>query len=221
MSELKMDLDDLATALGGASPKLDRTDQRLALNLYRALAEGRPVSVPALAQRCRLGETRVAETLAAWPGVFFDEAGSVVGFWGLALSKMPHGYVIGGRQLYTWCAWDTLFIPPILDQVAEVSSSCPVSGRAVSLTVGPEGVRRVEPPETVVSFLSPHSTWADDMITTFCHYVLFFASPEAGRQWVRERPGTFLLDLDDAFDVGRQFNALRFGAVLDAREPGG
>lgn len=220
MSELKTDLDDIANALGGASPKLDRTDQHLAVNLYRALAEGRPVSVPALAQGCGLGEARVAETLAAWPGVFFDETGSVVGVWGLALPEMPHGYAIGGRRLYTWCAWDTLFITPILDQVAEVSSSCPVSGRAVSLTVGPEGVRRVEPPGTVVSFLSPQSTWADDVITTFCHYVLFFASSEAGGQWVGEHPGTFLLGLDDAFDVGCRFNALRFGAVLDAREPG-
>jgi len=47
-----------------------------------------------------------------------------------------------------------------------------------------EYVRRVDPPETVVSFLSPQRPWADDVITTLCHYVLFFASPEAGRQWM-------------------------------------
>ena len=93
--------------------------------------------------------------------------------WGLALSETAHGYATDGRQLYTWCAWDTLFITPILDQVAEVRSSCPVTGRPVSLTVGPEGLRRVEPPETVVSFLSPQQPWADDVITTFCHGVAF------------------------------------------------
>lgn len=104
--------------------------------------------------------------------------------------------------------------------MAEVSSSCPVTGRPVLLSVGPEGVRRVEPAETVVSFLSPQQPWADDVITSFCHYVLFFASPEAGSRWVGENPGTFLLGLADAFEVGRRFNTLRLGAELGAGEPG-
>jgi transposase InsO family protein len=53
----------------------------------------------------------------------------------------------------------------------------------------------------------------------FCHHVLFFASPEAGSQWVDEHPGTFLLGLADAFDVGRRFDALwRLGAALNASE---
>lgn len=219
MSEYMVDLGDLAAAIG-ASPRLDRTEQDLAVSLYRALAQGRPVSVASLAQRSGLGESPVAATLAAWPGVYLDDVGSVVGFWGLALSETAHGYATGGRQLYTWCAWDTLFITPILDQVAEVSSSCPVTGRPVALTVGPEGVRRVEPPETAVSFLSPQQPWADDVITTFCHYVLFFASPEAGRRWVDGHPGTFLLNPADAFELGRRFNALRLGQAMGAGEPG-
>jgi alkylmercury lyase len=218
MTELTADLDDLAVAMA-SMPVLDDVDQRLAVGLYRALAEGRPVSVAALAERCGLERSRVADTLARWPGVFVDGTGSVVGFWGLALSEMAHGYVVGGRRLYTWCAWDALFITPILDQVAEVASQCPVTGRPVSLTVGPEGVRRAEPAETVVSFLSPRQPWDDDVITSFCHYVLFFASPEAGRQWVSEHPGTFLLGLGDAFELGRRFNRLRLGPALESDQP--
>ena len=63
--------------------------------------------------------------LAVWPGVFLDEAQRVIGFWGLALPEMQHRYRVGERQLYTWCAWDTVFITPILNQVAEVESRCP------------------------------------------------------------------------------------------------
>jgi len=95
-----------------------------------------------------------------------------------------------------------------------------VTGRPVSLTVGPEGVRRVERPETVVSFLSPQQPWGDDVIASFCCYIQFFASPEAGWQWVDEHPRTFLLSLADAFEVGRRFNVRRLGAALDARDPG-
>lgn len=219
MSTHRVDLDDLAAAIG-SSPRLDPTGQHLAVSLYRALAEGRPVSVTALAQHSGLGEATVSATLATWPGVFTDDVGSVVGFWGLALAETAHGYATGGRQLYTWCAWDTLFITPILQQLAEVSSFCPVTRTPVSLTVGPEGVRRVEPADTAVSFLSPAQPWADDVITTFCHYVLFFASPAAGGRWVDDHPGTFLLSVPDAFEVGRRFNALRLGAALEAGETG-
>lgn len=44
--------------------------------------------------------------------------------------------------------------------------------------------------------------------------MLFFASPEAGATWVEEHPGTFLLSLDQGFELGRRFNGLRLGPEL-------
>lgn len=41
-------------------------------------------------------------------------------------------------------------------------------------------MRRADRAETVVSFLSPQQPWGDDGLTSFCHYMLFFASGEAG-----------------------------------------
>lgn len=209
-------LDELVAAVTAASPPLDRPEQRAAVALYRVLAEGHPVSAAALADRSGTPEEKVAGMLARWRGVFLDDVHRVIGFWGLALTEMPHRYRVGGRQLYTWCAWDTLYITPILDQVAEVESNCPVSGREVALTVTARGVRRVEPAEAVVSFLSPDRPWEDDVRTRFCHYVLFFSSPDAGRRWTHDNPGTFLLSVEDGFELGRRVNAARFGSVLDA-----
>jgi alkylmercury lyase len=212
MNDHAPDLDELAHALA-AGPKLNVGEQHLAVALYRVLAERRPVSVATLAERSGLEESAVGERLAAWAAVFRDEHGDVIAFWGLALPEMSHRYVTGGRKLHTWCAWDTLFITPILGRVAEVASSCPVTGRPVVLTVGPESVRRADPAEAVVSFLSPQQPWGDDVLT-FCHYVLMFASGEAGARWVDDHPGTFLVSLDDAFELGRRVNALRFGPAL-------
>ena len=70
-----------------------------------------------------------------------------------------------------------------------------------------------------MSFLSPQQPWDDDLIASFCCFAQFFASPEAGSRWVGEHPGTFLLSLADAFEVGRRFNVRRLGAALDARDP--
>lgn len=42
------------------------------------------------------------------------------GHMGLSLNDHPHQFEVGGRELRTWCAWDTLFLPPMLGQTAYV-----------------------------------------------------------------------------------------------------
>lgn len=59
------------------------------------------------------------------------------------------------RTLYTWCAWDALIYPPILDRTAEVESTCPASGETIRLTVTPDGVESIDPSGAVLSFPDP------------------------------------------------------------------
>src|SRR3989442_9036358 len=42
---------------------------------------------------------------------YTDKQGRIIGFGGLAVREMPHRFKVDGRTLYTWCAWDSLFIP--------------------------------------------------------------------------------------------------------------
>ncbi len=93
---------------------LDPPDQELAPGLYRRLAEGEPVSSAGLASEGR-ESTEVAETLEDWPGVFRSDDGRMVSFRGRAIPEMPHSFRVGERQLFTWCAWDALFIPELID----------------------------------------------------------------------------------------------------------
>ncbi len=213
MSTLTPDrLKPLALKVAYAMPDLDSTDQRIVVGLYRQLAEGKPVAQDDLARRLDLPADRVRERLGSWPGVYLDDEQRVIGFWGLALQKMPHGFKVDGRQLYTWCAWDALFIPEILGKTAEVESISPVTGDTVSLTVSPSGVERCSPAGARVSFLSPDIPFDTDVIMTFCHYVLFFSSEEAGDRWRADHENTFLLTVDEAFEIGRLVNAANFGA---------
>jgi alkylmercury lyase len=207
-------VDELAAALIEASPRLDPDGQRLAVTVYRTLAEGSPVAEPVLAERTGIAAAEVARILDAWPGVFRDGAGGIVGFWGLCLPETVHRLRAGGRDLHTWCAWDTLFLAPVLDRPLEVSSRCPDTGREISLTVAPAGIRTVDPAPTVLSFLRPEREWADDIITTFCHHVRCLESPAAGTRWLAGRPAGFLVGLDDGFELGRRFVEARFGAAL-------
>ncbi len=206
------DIEHLAKNIVANFPKLEGEEKLVSLALYRLLAEGDPVSVLDVASAVGLGEQRVGEILGRWPGVYRDEAGRVVGYWGLAISEMSHRFEVNGRRLSTWCAWDTLFIPELLGKVAQVESLCPVSGKAIRLSVGPDGLRSVEPEGTVVSFLAPdESGFRRDVISAFCHYIHFFESAEAGSRWTADHEGTFLLTVAEAEYLGRRKNALQYG----------
>ncbi len=53
---------------------------------------------------------------------------------------------------------------------------------------------------------------------SFCHHIFFFASAEAGSAWAAKHEGdTLLLTLEEAFALGKRFNAVQFGDELARR----
>jgi alkylmercury lyase len=134
----------------------------------------------------------------------------VVQYGGLSLAPTRHRLEVGGRSLCTWCAWDTLFIPELLNTTALVESTCPATGERVALTVHPDGMvpTRQSP---FVSFVKPEPTKATaDIVKHFCCHVQFFASELAGREWISQHPGTLIATLDQAWQLGRRRNAQRY-----------
>jgi alkylmercury lyase len=207
----RADLDVLAAHLLRVFPALDEKDQNVALALYRRLSQGRPVSPAGLASAVRLPEEDVVERLSAWPGVYYDESRNIIGFWGLTIVPMPHRLRSDGITLYAWCAWDTLFLPELIGGTLDVESACRGTGQAVRLIVTPTGVYRADPAEVVLSFLIPDSDRMNaDVITTFCHYVHFFRSPQAAQPWLADHRDSFLLSLADAYTLGRRINSARY-----------
>jgi alkylmercury lyase len=214
------DLARLADTLASAGLDFDDADQEMAIRLLRLLAEGHPVPSARLAQAAGLPEEHVAGTLERWPGVFRDEHGAVIGFMGLTVVEMGAHRLHneGGPVLSAWCAWDTLFLPELLGETVRVTSRCAATSDAISLTVGPEGVCDLSPAEAVVSFLVPETGFDADVIQRFCHFVHFFASADAGATWTAENDRTFLLSVDDAFELGRLTNRAAFGTALAAQQ---
>lgn len=199
-----MRVHEIAERLRRVLPDLDDEGRQVGRAVYRELARGRPASVGAVAERAGVTAARARQLLDGWSGVFRDDDGDVVGFWGLALAGTDHGFDIGGVSLTTWCAWDPLFLAPVLGARADVTSTCPVTGAAVTLSVGPDGVDRLDPPTAVLSMLEPADQLGEDILTTFCHFVRLFADRQAGERWIAEHPGTFLLSVDEGFELGRR-----------------
>jgi len=215
MIQTAPDVKVLAERVVSAFPTLDANGRRLSLELYHELARGAPVSPSALAERADMRAEEVIRQLRDWPGVYYDGEQRVIGFWGLTITPMPHRLRVNRRELYTWCAWDTLFLPALLDTTLDVESTCRASGDPVRLRVTTREVESAQPAGLVVSFLLPDAEAMNvSVITSFCHYVHFFRSRDAARPWLDKQPDTFLLPLADAFELGRLVNQTRYGAAL-------
>lgn len=194
---------ELAAAIAAAAPNLDERDRCIAVSLYELLAQGDPVTLAALAARAGVDEESVGATLNGWPGVFRDDQGHVVGFWGLALPEMDHRFhAEGGKPISAWCALDPFLIVPVIGRSAHVESKDPVTGEAITMTVTPDGVEDLMPASAVVSFLVPDKPFDQGVIQSFCHYVLNFASRDSAERWASERRNIVLLPVADAFQVG-------------------
>ena len=138
-----------------------------------------------------------------------DAADAVIGvFPGLSLGNHPHRLSVNGRQMSAWCAEDTLFLPALLGQTAMIESTSPLSRAPVRLTVSPDGVTKVSPPEAVLSIAvgegDKRLTSVEAIWTTFCQNIHFFATREEAVRWAAGRDDIAILTPDQGYELGRQ-----------------
>lgn len=188
----------LAARLAPADTPRESADFLLAL--LRLLGSGQPASAAALAQALRWSGERVSRAIAHAAGMERDNAGRITGY-ALTLNETPYRFTLGGHALHAWCAFDTLFFPPLLDGAAEVQSRCAGSGEPVTLTVTPEAIADLRPAGAVISMLLPAT--GDDVRSGFCNRVRFFASTDAARPWAAAHPETELLPVAEVFMLAR------------------
>ena len=164
------------------------------------LSEGAPVPKAAIARALGRLEKDAAGLLAQIPSLEFDDAGDIVGA-GLSLRPTAHSFEIGGKQLYTWCALDTLIFPAMLGRTARVTSPCAATGAPVRLVVGPEGIDELEPASAVVSL---HLfEWTRDVRNAFCRDVNFFVSEDSAAEWLQTHPDGWVLPVAQAHSLAR------------------
>lgn len=216
-------VDQYWEALAQVLPSFTAAEGRAALTLYRELAKGKPVDAEQLGKALGVTPAEARAVLdrdSLKRSVYANDQGRVVGFGGLAIAPTHHRFEVDGRALWTWCAWDTLFLPERLGERARVVSPDPESGQMVELVLTPHEIESVQPEDAVVSFLLPDArefTSAANTIAKFCHFVFFFTSRASGERWVAKHPGTFLYTVKDAFELARRANAKHFGSELPRR----
>ncbi len=124
--------------------------------LVRAIAAEGVVSAERFAELMELDVSKAREIFARLSaiGLQSDEAGNIVGA-ALTTRETQYRVRVAGKQLYAWCALDTLFIPGLLGETAEVESACASSGESVWLTVSPQRIESCKPSGVWLSVFLP------------------------------------------------------------------
>jgi alkylmercury lyase len=171
--------------------------------IVQQVTRGKPVTPASLRASLQVSQDELEQRLARLPTeVVFDRAGNIVGL-GVTLVPTSHHIQLGGRVLYTWCAFDTVLLPPQLDIEAQVQSTCPVTGQLITFVATPEGViRDLSPASGVMSLVVPAQR-SDCTRATFCQQSLLFQSERAASAFLADHPEALLLSVEDAAYVGR------------------
>jgi alkylmercury lyase len=195
-----------STYEGHSQEEIDRR-VRMQTQIVRALAEGRPLTPVRFAEVTGLPLDTVRELLPSLEriGLEFDAEGSLIGAV-LTLRPTPHRLRIRGREFHAWCSLDTLFLPGLLDEPAEVESTCPVTHAPIRLDVTPEGVTGYAPPSTVSSVVLPGLSCTRDRTgprSPVCNQMHFFATRAAAETWAKDHPGVAILTIEESFELAR------------------
>ncbi|MBW3662778.1 MAG: hypothetical protein KY469_06735 [Actinobacteria bacterium] len=173
------------------------------------LADGLPADVAYLADATAQPSTQVQQRIAAAAAAGYEvEDGAVVGA-ALTLNPTPHRFRVRDNDLYTWCGFDALFLPILLDEPAQVRSTCPVTSRAISLVVDADGTPHdVVPTTTVLAIVGAEVTSCcptTGPLSAVCTQMPFLASRGAAEEWRRGRIGVAIVDLGAAVQVARRY----------------
>ena len=202
----------------GVPPEFGPERSRVLVTVMRAVAKGSPVDAQRVDQIIAdLGVDR-EDALELLSNVSErDGDDNIIGIVGLSQNEdWYHKFKTNGLALRTWCAWDTLFIPLLINQDAVVESESPTSKTLVKVRISPEyGIQEVEPKGAVVTVVALNTGYADvasveEIWAQFCHQVYFFASREEAEAWSTDRQDIEIISVAEAFEMGE----LAFSSVL-------
>ena len=124
---------------------------RFEFQTLRLLAKGEPVSAEMIGAKLGI-PAKLAQTVfegSRGKGQW-DSEGRLIGS-ALTLVPTPHRFRVVNKDLYTWCAHDTIFLPGLLGMTAQVSSPDPLNGDLIKLVITPEGPEAYTPKSAVLT----------------------------------------------------------------------
>jgi len=169
---------------------------------FRELLSGQAVPITEVAASAGMSieaARRAVRDVASVGMVEADET-TIIGMDGLTTRQTQHGIVIGGVQLWTWCAYDIIGIAAAMETTATGSTRCGACGRHIDVIIK-DGQSK---DSGAVGWLPGES--CSNVIAEFCPSALLFCSRDHLDEW-RAKSGNGegeALDLQALAERGRE-----------------
>ena len=201
-------VEEIVPVLRGFREGRDRIEgyRPLSVDVIRQLTEGRPVPERRIREFAAHRGLPASTVDALIHGAEWSEAG-LVGVTGLTLNETRHRLEVDDQTLWTWCAWDSLFLVPIIGRRATLTSTSPATNIDIRISIASDGVTAAEPETTVLSVVVPRAdavvSTAAEVQATFCHFVHFFEDRAAAEAWVPAERDPAVLEPGEGFRLGQ------------------
>lgn len=192
---------------------------QLTLALYRQLGCGQPVTLAYLSACLNISFNEVRAMVDGIPRSTIEHgsSGAITAAGGLSLHPTNHTFQVGDLTLFTWCVFDSLFLPQILNRSATLITRCPVTCRKIEIFLDPDTVTHSNPTNPVMSIVTPgKKTKRASLRAAFCNHVNFFADEATFLKWRVDKPEIGQVSLLDAHKLALARNQYWYGHLLNA-----
>lgn len=201
------DFEDTANILASTLGQVYANNTKGYTKLLDLLADGKPISIDEVANSFQYPKLIVQGffRFVISPSNFdFDNNGNIIGS-GLTLKPTSHRFRIRENDLYTWCALDTLLFPLMLNESAQVQTTCPITNTLITFTMSPEGITGLSPQSAVISIVVPTVQDAKANIrNSLCQFANMFKDKESAMEWKKHHPESLILSAEDAFELSQK-----------------
>jgi alkylmercury lyase len=193
-------------------PKLAKEKRHISKILYQKLALGSSVSIEAIAIELHKSPQEVKDHLGKMEYVEYSASGEILAYRGVTLNQTKHLLLHNNAKIYTWCAFDTLFLAELLIGPVSISSSCPTCHKTITCEVTNGVLTTLNRTETVMSFIIPSKEdYFENLRSAFCCKVHFFCDEQCGNGWENLLPEIDFIGLAESLVIAVERNRYFLG----------
>jgi alkylmercury lyase len=210
MNSLQSTIEQLQKLL----PNLKKEERQISKFLYQKLALGRSVPIETIANELQKPIQDIQDHLKQMAYVEYSAASEISAYRGVTLNQTKHNVFHNNSKIYTWCAFDTLFLADLLAKPVSISSNCPTCFKAIACKVTDHDLTNFKSTDIVMSFIIPNKVdICEDLQNAFCCKVHFFCNEQCGSEWINLSSEIGFFDLADSLVIAQERNRQFLGNV--------
>ncbi len=195
-------------------PELKKEERQISKFLYQKLALGKSIPIETIANELQIPIQDIQVHLKQMAYVEYSATGEISAYRGVTLNQTKHYVFHNNVKIYTWCAFDTLFLADLLVEPVSIFSNCPACGKAISCKVTDRNLISSKDSDIVMSFIIPDKVdFCDDLQNAFCCKVYFFCNQQCGSEWINLSPEIAFFNLAESLVIAQERNRQFLGNV--------